>query len=124
MALYSDLNQHDPQNEPKLYGIESIYQSIYNILSTNKGERIFLPEFGSDLEDYLFELVTDITAFNILNRVVEAIERWEPRVNLLYNQCSVTPIYEENKYDVILVFEVLGLEDETFEVRGSLLRES
>lgn len=124
MALYSDLNQHDPQNTPLLYGIEPIYQSIYNILSTSKGERIFLPEFGADLDNYLFELMTDITAFNILNTIIEAIERWEPRVSLLYGQCSVIPDYDNNKYDVTLVFNVLGLEDESFEVRGSLLRES
>jgi phage baseplate assembly protein W len=39
-VLYSDINQYNPAIKPILINIESIFQSIYNLLGTSKGERI------------------------------------------------------------------------------------
>ena len=39
MLFYSDLNQSDNLVDAKLYNLESIYQSIHNIISTEKGQR-------------------------------------------------------------------------------------
>lgn len=59
---------------------EDIRQSIYIILMTRKGERAMLPEFGSRIHDYVFEL-PDQTAENLIaTEVVDALTRWEPRI--------------------------------------------
>jgi uncharacterized protein len=60
-----------------------IKSSIYNILSTKKGERVFLPEFGSNLQSLLFEPMDNITRKIAQNIITEDIQRWEPRVTLL-----------------------------------------
>jgi len=123
MAVYSDLNREPCYGEaPLVTDIEAIYQSIDNILSTKKGERLFLPEFYADLENLLFEPVDDITSMRILDAVLDAIERWEPRVQLLYPHCEVNPLPDDNAYEVVLVFRVVGLEGQTFEYRGLLRR--
>lgn len=114
MAIYSDLN------EKKITGtlvtdIQAIYQSIYNILNTIPGERLFLPEFGANLEGLLFELINDLTAFSILNEITNAINRWEPRVSIDYSQSSVIPVPAEFKYDAVIAFRIKGLSNQIFQ---------
>ena len=122
MALYSDINQYDPTTKEILTDIGSIYQSINNILSTNIGERLF-NQIGAELEELIHEPMDDTTAFEIYSYVIHAIEKWEPRARLKYSQCSIIPNYEEQRYDVILVFQILGFEDQEFKHEGTLERE-
>lgn len=60
-----------------------IRSSIFTILSTNKGERVCVPEFGSNLMRLLFE-PNDIVTRNLMRQiVVEDVGRWEPRVTVV-----------------------------------------
>lgn len=60
-----------------------ISQSIKTILSTSKGERIMLPEFGSNLKEYIFEPLDISTGELIILEVEEALERWEDRISII-----------------------------------------
>ena len=104
--MYSDLNQYTPDLKDRLYDVESIYQSIANILSTSKGERLFLPEFGADYEDLLFKQMTDETEFEILGVITDAISRWEPRVITLWSQSSIVGDQAANTYRVELWLKI------------------
>lgn len=122
MPIYSDLNSNTPTLKPLYIDIESVYQSIFNILNTRLGERIFLPDFGSELEDLLFDPIDDRTALTIYRVLISAIERWDSRVKINYGQTTVTPQYEEHTYEIRIVFSILGLEDQKFEYTGILRR--
>lgn len=63
--------------------VKAIDQSISNILTTDKGEKPFDPDFGSDLRRLLFELNTTITEYDVRRTVIHALERDEPRVEVL-----------------------------------------
>lgn len=91
-----------------------MYQSLFNIFSTRPGERLFLPEFGFDLEDELFELIDDITTFDIYRMVVDVVARWESRVLIDNSVTRITPNYDQNSYDLVLAFAIQGLEGQTF----------
>lgn len=65
------------------YTRDLIYSSLYNILSTRKGERVNLPEFGTRLHTLLFEPLDAITRKLAENIVTEDIQRWETRIELL-----------------------------------------
>lgn len=59
---------------------ESVKQSIYLILMTQKTERFLRPEFGSNLMNYTF-MDTSLTMLNIMAReITNDILRNEPRV--------------------------------------------
>ncbi len=59
---------------------ENIRQSVYIILSTRRGERAMLPQFGCNLHDYVFEL-PDLAAVTLVrSEVIDALTRWEPRI--------------------------------------------
>jgi len=62
------------------YDESAIRNSIINIFNTSPGERFLIPTFGSNLRAYLFRPVTQSTAQDIGNTVLNAVEKWEPRV--------------------------------------------
>lgn len=70
-----------PSGFPKLVLPDAIYaQSIEQILLTRKGERVMLPEFGSNLLKYLFENNDQSTANAVIDEVRDAIARWDDRI--------------------------------------------
>ena len=93
--LYSDIRQKETYNQPMLYNIRAIHQSIMNILVTSPGERLFLPTFGVGLRKYLFRFPTDDTEQEILDNIVDQITRWETRVKIVAEQSTV--YFDENK---------------------------
>ena len=56
--------------------------SIHQILGTKIGERVMLPDFGSRLHELQFEPIDDVTIALARVYTIEAIEKWEPRVEL------------------------------------------
>lgn len=124
MPIYSDINQASPTQTNFVENLGSIYQSINNILSTRKNTRLFLPEFGSEIENLLFEPMDEQTASLIYDAVVVAIQQWEPRVSLHYGRSYIRPNYDTYTYDVMLTFTVKGLDDQTFYTYGGTLQSS
>lgn len=62
-------------------GLESIRESIYIILMTQKTERWLMPEFGSGLMSYTF-MDTSLTMLGIMSRDLrETILKNEPRIS-------------------------------------------
>lgn len=122
-ATYSDVNQIKPRFRPLTLDSEAVSQSIVNILNTEFGERLFLPEFGSRIKQIIFELGDEATDFIIFNRVVEAIERWDNRVILDTNNSSIKKEVDSNTYSVRLVYRIKGLEHDKYELRGVLYSE-
>jgi phage baseplate assembly protein W len=59
---------------------EHIRESILQILGTRPGERFMNPEFGSRLNDLVFEQNDEVLKGLIRHYVIEAIDRWEKRV--------------------------------------------
>ena len=97
---YSDVNSYylvSSQNT-QVRRIDSITESIINIIGTTPGERLFFPEFGSQIQSLLFEQMNEETASRILDELIDAIQFWEPRVRVSYNESSVLPDYDNNTY--------------------------
>lgn len=59
---------------------EHIRESILQILGTRPGERFMNPEFGSRLNDLVFEQNDEVLKGLIRHYVIDAIRRWEKRV--------------------------------------------
>ncbi|MGH9238580.1 MAG: GPW/gp25 family protein [Vicinamibacterales bacterium] len=63
-------------------GAENVRESIRVILSTDRRERIMLPDFGGALTRYLFEPNTPTTHRLIQEQITQALALWEPRIEL------------------------------------------
>lgn len=63
-------------------GAEEIHDAIRMILSTEPGERVMRPDFGCAIWGLVFA-PTDANTLGLMAHLVrEAVERWEPRVEL------------------------------------------
>jgi phage baseplate assembly protein W len=87
----------------------SIKQSIVNLLLTNKGERFFAPDVGSSISNLLFEPLDYGTASLLQSEIKTTLERYEPRIQII--SIIATPNYDDNGFEVELVFEVIGRDD-------------
>ena len=61
---------------------QQVKSNIRNLLLTERGERLFQPNFGSNLKSLLFEQITPTTLENIENNIRESLSTWLPYVNV------------------------------------------
>ncbi|WP_340065865.1 GPW/gp25 family protein [Ascidiimonas aurantiaca] len=61
---------------------EDIRQSLEILLSTSLGERTMLPEYGCDLQSYLFDTISNSKVHFLKELVRTAIINYEPRIDL------------------------------------------
>ena len=62
---------------------QRIEESIYLILSTAKGERVTLPDFGCGIHDLVFEPNNSTTVAIVVHTVREALVAYEARIDVL-----------------------------------------
>ncbi len=116
-------------------GDEDIRQAIQIILSTAPGERVMRPEFGCRIHELLFAPHNAETESMLIHYVEEALERWEPRVEL--QDVDVLPnsngnegtLFVEIKYQVkstfdersiIYPFYITGEEESVYELANAV----
>ncbi len=87
----------------------AVKQAVLNILLTNKGERLYDAQYGSNVRTYLFEPLDFGTAGSIKDEIVRTLKRYEPRVTI--QECLVEPNFDSNGFDVRLDFKVLSRAD-------------
>ena len=118
---YSDLNLNFNKNPAtkdvaKLKDVEAVKRAVRNLILTNRFERPFHPEIGSDVRAMLFEPMTPLTALNLQRKVAEVLNNFEPRINL--QQVLARPDLDRNSYALKIMFYVIGVpepvEVETF----------
>lgn len=85
----------------------AIKQSIKNLVLTAPGEKPFQPNIGSRVRQLLFEPLDAFTADTVRDEIINTINQYEPRVRL--TEVIVTPIYEGNKLNVSVEYQVVGL---------------
>jgi uncharacterized protein len=61
---------------------DAIRQSIYMIVHTVPGERLMRPDFGCRIHELIFDPANKQTAIVAERFVRDALERWEPRIDL------------------------------------------
>ena len=91
----------------KKTGASAVKQAIVAILKTNHHERLFDPEFGSDIRGSLFEQMNPITEQRMRKKIEAAIARHEPRAEVL--GISVKAQEEQNRYEISVVFNVASV---------------
>ena len=91
-----------------LKNANAIARSVKNIVFTLPGEKFFNQDFGYRITASLFENINDITANIIVDEITESIVRYEPRVQLIEEGVRAFPNYDNNTFDVIIVYEIIG----------------
>ena len=100
--------------------VQAVKQSVLNILLTNRGERPFDPEFGSDIRKQLFENFDPITEQLLSDQIRSALRNYEPRVRVLNINIDGKP--NRNSIDISLEIEIQSPEQTVTSVDFSIER--
>lgn len=81
----------------------NLEESIRIILGTHLGERVYRPNFGSRLSELVFEPMNTQTLLLIRLYVQEALEIWEPRIDLI--DIVIVPNPRSGKVDIDIRYQ-------------------
>lgn len=91
-----------------LKNTNAIARSIRNIIFTARGDKPFNPFFGSRVSELLFDPMDQITTLAIKTEIEETIKNFESRVDL--KEVQVDPSYDDNEYNIVINYEIIGIE--------------
>jgi len=101
---------------------DQVKSNIKNLLLTKKGERILQPEFGSGLQELLFEPNVDDLESRIEDTINQSLEQWLPYVTAEEIVIESTDeLRDNNRINVSIDFRIgnnVNLENLTFTVQG------
>jgi hypothetical protein len=122
--VYSDFNVNFDVNPVtgdllKVTGINSVTQSLMNLVQINYYEKPFHPEIGSNIRNLLFEQMDQITSNALSKEIQILIENFEPRVSI--NNVIVQTDYDNNGYNIEIDFNILSVNN-SFTVSSFLQR--
>jgi len=86
----------------------AISRSIRNLILTVPGDKPFQPDLGSEVYESLFETLDQITASSVQQQIENTIIKYEPRVDL--RDVTVTANIPNNAFDVLINYEIIGIE--------------
>ncbi len=86
---------------------DAIKRSVQNIVLTMVGEKAFVPYFGTNVNDSLFNLNTSVEAVGLKEQITTAINNFEPRVNNL--NITVTVDADSNDMYATIEYDIIGL---------------
>ena len=99
----------------------AVKQSIKNLLLTDFYEKPFQPFFGGNLRAMLFELADEDTEDEVEENIRNAINKYEPRAEILTITVKVLP--DQNDIRVSVYFKIISTQETvTFTTNLSRLR--
>ena len=93
---------------------DAIKRSVRNIVFTILGEKPFDPNFGSVINDSLFELDTSLNQVRVSDEIKQSLLNYEPRID---NIVATTTIYpDSNELNCTVQYDIVGIPAPTQEV--------
>lgn len=95
------------------YDLAAIINSLQNLFNTLPGQRFLFPEFGLDLNRFLFAPITRLNGQALGDKIMQSIKLYEPRV--IPRQVNVNLDPDNNQYflNIIITIPQLNLTTET-----------
>lgn len=105
--LRNDLAENPANKDIVLFTNEqSIENSILNLLTTSKYERVFNPDINSGITDALFENDSTIIRDILREQIINTINNHEPRCILI--DVIVIPRADDNTYEIEITFRPIN----------------
>jgi len=90
----------------------AIKADLMHLLLTRKGQRLYNPDFGTNLLQYIFEPNDTTTLTDIKNEVINSVKKYLPKLNV--KEITVTP-NEDNEYVATIRLDYT-ITDDAFEI--------
>ena len=86
---------------------DAIKRSVKNIIFTILGEKPFEPEFGSVINDSLFELNTSLNEMRVADEIKQSLLNYEPRIDNIKVDVSIYP--DSNDLNCTVQYDIVGI---------------
>jgi len=83
---------------------QAVLEAVMNILNTEPGTRVMNPEFGCNLEKFLFDSIDPITGIYIKEEIEKALNTFEQRIENLV--VDVIPDEDNNTFEINIYFNM------------------
>ena len=93
---------------------DAIKRSVKNIIFTILGEKPFEPNFGSVINDSLFELDTTLNRVRISDEITQSLNSYEPRIDNI--EVTVQIYADSNELNCTVQYDIVGIPSPTQEV--------
>ena len=93
---------------------DAIKRSVKNIIFTILGEKPFEPEFGSVINNSLFELNTSLNEMKVSDEIKQSLLNFEPRIDNIRITVSIYP--DSNELNCTVQYDIIGIPAPTQEV--------
>ena len=90
---------------------DAIKRSVKNIIFTILGEKPFEPEFGSVVNDSLFELSTSLNEMRVADEIKQSLLNYEPRIDNIKIDVSIYP--DSNDLNCTVQYDIVGIPSPT-----------
>lgn len=86
--------------------VDAVKRALRNLMMTDKGERPFNPDFGSNIRSILFEPSSDVVRKQLESLIKECIKNHEKRA--LVDNVVVTLSNDEETYIIDVYFRIIN----------------
>ena len=93
---------------------DAIKRSVKNIVFTILGEKPFEPDFGSVMNQSLFDLNTNLSEIRISDEIKSSLLNYEPRIDNV--TVYVTVSADSNEMNCTVQYDIVGIPAPTQEV--------
>ena len=93
---------------------DAIKRSVKNIIFTILGEKPFEPNFGSVINDSLFELDTTLNRVRISDEITQSLNSYEPRIDNI--EVTVQIYADSNELNCTVQYDIVGIPAPTQQV--------
>jgi len=90
---------------------DAIKRSVKNIIFTILGEKPFVPQFGSVINEALFDLNTSLNEVRITDEIKTSLRNYEPRIDNI--EVTVQVYADSNEMNCIVQYDIVGMTAET-----------
>jgi len=91
---------------------DQIKSNLINFLLTNKGERVFNPNFGADLRNLLFQNITDTTTDELKNLIQSDIAKYFPQISIKEIKFLNEPDFNQINFSLTYTIANFGITDD------------
>ena len=92
----------------KKVGVEAIKRSVRNLVFTNFYEKPFRPFIGSEVRNYLFDNLDELTSIFLKDAITDVLQNYEPRIEV--KDISVKTDLDNNGFNVRLEYIIRNRE--------------
>lgn len=90
---------------------EAIRNSVYNCVNTKPGEKLLSPDFGLELDKFLFEPVSKSRGEYIGRYISSTLSSLEGRI--IVRRVKVVVDTDNNTYNILVIYEIPSLKKES-----------